>query len=105
MHGRKFAQLSTIESGLAKINEIEVKEGDPVVDSSGTPTDADGNLLTLKAGLKVKDSTGAEVEYASGTVKMNQLVVTYKFDPKLMYSDGTASGSCSAYSDRCLCRT
>ena len=83
------AQLSTIESGLAKINEVEVKEGDPVVDSSGTPTDADGNLLTLKAGLKVKDSTGAEVEYASGTVKMNQLVVTYKFDPKLMWSDGT----------------
>jgi ABC-type transport system substrate-binding protein len=85
----KQAQLSTIEDGLAEIKEVEVKEGDPVVDSSGTPTDADGNLLTLKAGLKVKDSSGAEVEYSSGTVKMNQLVVTYKWDPELTWSDGT----------------
>jgi len=83
------AQLSTIESGLAVVTAVDVKEGDPVVDSSGTPTDADGNLLTLKAGLKVKASDGSEVEYASGTVKMNQLVVTYKWDPNLTWSDGT----------------
>ncbi len=83
------AQLSTLENGLMVINKVDVKEGDPVVDSNGTPTDPDGNLLTLKAGLKVKDADGNEVEFSSGTVSMNQLVVTYKFDPKLTWSDGT----------------
>jgi len=82
------AELSTVESGLAKNNDVDVKEGDPVVDSSGTPTDADGNLLTLKAGLKVKTADGQEVEYSGGTVKMKQLVVTYKWQPNLKWSDG-----------------
>ncbi|MBL8055945.1 MAG: hypothetical protein JNK29_04565, partial [Anaerolineales bacterium] len=82
------AELSTIENGLATVNEVEVKEGDPVVDSSGTPTDADGNLLTLTSGLKVKNSAGEEVEFSGGTVKMNQLVATYKWVDGLTYSDG-----------------
>ncbi len=84
-----LAQVSTIENGLAKLNEVEVKEGDPVVDSSGSPTDADGNLLTLKSGLKIKTSDGKEVEYTGGTVKMSQLVVTYKWMDGLTWSDGT----------------
>jgi ABC-type transport system substrate-binding protein len=83
-----LAELSTVESGLAKINEVEVKEGDPVVDYSGTPTDADGNLLTLKSGLKVKNSAGEDVDFTGGTVNMNQLVVTYKFQPGLTWNDG-----------------
>jgi len=82
------AQLSTVESGLAVVNEVDVNEGDPVVDSSGTPTDADGNLLTLTQGLKIKTSDGQEVEYSGGAAKMNQLVVTYKWDPTLTWSDG-----------------
>jgi ABC-type transport system substrate-binding protein len=82
------AQLSTVESGLAKVNEVTVKEGDPVVDSSGTPTDADGNLLTLKSGIKIKTSAGEEVDYSGGEVKMNQLVVTYKWAEGLTWSDG-----------------
>jgi len=86
----RLAELSTVESGLAKIGEVEVKEGDPVLDSSGTPTDADGNLLTLKAGLKIKTADGQEVEYSGGTVKMKQLVVTYKWQPNLKWSDGEA---------------
>ncbi len=82
------AELSSVENGMIKINEVEVKEGDPVVDYSGTPTDAEGNLLTLTAGLKVKTSTGEDVEFSGGTVKMNQLMVTYKFQPTLTWSDG-----------------
>ncbi len=85
----KLAELATVESGAAVVNVVDVKEGDPVVDFSGTPTDADGNLLTLKAGLKVKDSDGNEVEFASGTVKMNQMVVTYTWKDGLVWSDGT----------------
>jgi ABC-type transport system substrate-binding protein len=85
----RLFKLSTVESGLAVVNEVEAKEGDPVVDYSGTPTDADGNLLTLKAGLKVKQSDGTDVDFASGTVKMNQLVVTYQTQDGLKWSDGT----------------
>jgi ABC-type transport system substrate-binding protein len=84
-----LAKLSTVDSGLAVVAEVDVAEGDPVVDASGTPTDADGNLLTLTPGLMVKDSTGTDVEYASGTVKMNQLTVTYQWEEGLMWSDGT----------------
>lgn len=85
---RLTTKLSTVENGLAKNNEVEVKEGDPVVDASGTPTDADGNLLTLKSGLKIKTADGQEVEYAGGIVKMKQLVVTFQWVPNLKWSDG-----------------
>jgi ABC-type transport system substrate-binding protein len=80
--------LSTVESGLSKQAVVEVKEGDPVVDSSGTPTDADGNLLTLKKGLKVRDEGGNEVTFDTGTVKMKQLTVTYQWNEGMKWSDG-----------------
>ncbi|MBI5291881.1 MAG: peptide ABC transporter substrate-binding protein [Chloroflexi bacterium] len=82
------ANLATVESGAASNNDVEVKEGDPVVDSSGTPTDADGNLLTLTAGLKIKTADGQEVEYAGGAVTMKQLVVSYTWQDGLTWSDG-----------------
>jgi ABC-type transport system substrate-binding protein len=82
-------ELSTIESGLASNNDVEVKEGDPVLDSIGNTTDADGNLLTLAAGLKVKNAAGEEVEFTGGTLTMKQLVVTYKLAvDNLTWSDG-----------------
>jgi ABC-type transport system substrate-binding protein len=84
----RLAELSTVESGLAVVNEVEVNEGDPVVDASGTPTDAEGNLLTLASGMMVKQSDGTDVEYSGGPVTMNQLVVTYQFQPNLVWSDG-----------------
>ncbi len=82
------ANLATVESGAAKNNDVDVKEGDPVVDSSGTPTDADGKLLTLKKGLLVKTADGTDLTYDSGTVKMKQLVVSYTWQKGLMWSDG-----------------
>ncbi len=82
------ANLATVESGAAKNNDVEVKEGDPVVDASGTPTDADGNLLTLTPGLKIKTADGQEVEYAGGAVTMKQLVVSYTWQDGLTWSDG-----------------
>ncbi len=84
-----LAKISTIENGLAELKEVEVKEGDPVVDATGSPTDADGNLLTLAAGMTVKNSAGEDVEFTGGTVMMNQLVVTYEWMEGLTWSDGT----------------
>lgn len=81
-------ELATIESGDAVNNDADVKEGDPVVDISGTPVDAEGNLLTLTKGVKIKTADGKELTYDTGTVKMKQLVVTYKWNAGLMWSDG-----------------
>jgi ABC-type transport system substrate-binding protein len=75
-------ELSTLESGLAQNNDVEVKEGDKVYDATGNPVE-------LKAGVKVKDATGAEVDYKSGTVKMKQLVVKYVARDDLKWQDGS----------------
>ena len=78
---RMQTELSTIESGLASNNDVEVKEGDMVVD-------VNGEIVALAAGVKVKDASGAEVEFTGSPIMMKQLVVTYKFVDGLTYSDG-----------------
>lgn len=77
-----LTKLPTIESGAATNSDVEVKEGDMVLDVTGNP-------VKLAAGVKVKDATGAEVEFSSGTLKMKQLVVKYEFRPDLKWNDGT----------------
>lgn len=72
---------SDFESGNAANNDVEVKEGDLVVDVTGTKVE-------LKAGVKVFDKDGAEVEYAGTPVTMKQLVVTYEMRDDLKWSDG-----------------
>ena len=85
----QLAKLPTLDSGLTKLADVDVKAGDPVVDSNGTPVDADGKVLTLVKGLKVKTADGTDVEYSgSGTVKMKQMTTTYQFQPNLKWSDG-----------------
>jgi len=83
----QWTKLPTVESGLTKLNDVDVKEGDPVVDSTGTPVDADGKLLTLTKGLMIKTADGKDVAYDSGTVKMKQMVVTYQYQA-MKWSDG-----------------
>jgi ABC-type transport system substrate-binding protein len=76
-------ELSTIEAGLAKNNEVEVKAGDMVWSTKG---DAE----KLDKGVKVIDASGKEVEYdGKSTLKVKQLVVTYKFND-YTWQDGTA---------------
>jgi ABC-type transport system substrate-binding protein len=77
-----LTQLPTIENGGALNNDVEVKEGDMVVD-------ANGDVVALAAGVSVIDSTGATVEYTGGTVTMKQLVVTYDYIDNLTWPDGT----------------
>lgn len=73
--------LSTLESGLAVNNDVEVKAGDKVVDAAG-------EIVELANGVKVKDASGNEVEFNGTPVKMKQMVVTYKFIPGITWSDG-----------------
>lgn len=77
-----LVEVPTIESGRAQNNEVEVKEGDKVVD-------ANGDVVELKPGVKVVDATGQTVEFTGGTIKMKQLVVNYEYRPDLKWPDGS----------------
>ncbi len=74
--------LSTIESGLAKNDTVEMKAGDTVYNTSGEP-------VKLEKDVKVFDADGNEVTYdGSAALKMKQLTVTYKIKD-YTWSDGT----------------
>lgn len=78
-----LTQLSTLESGLAQNNDVEAKAGDMVYNAAGEP-------IALAAGVTVKDVDSADVEYASGTVNMKQLVVKYEWREDIKWQDGSA---------------
>ncbi|NCC36839.1 MAG: peptide ABC transporter substrate-binding protein, partial [Chloroflexia bacterium] len=65
-------ELSTIESGLATNEDIEVTAGDIV-------WNIDGEAVELAPGVTVVDVNGETVVYESGTVTLKQLVATYNF--------------------------
>ena len=75
-------QLSTLENGGTTNNDVEVKEGDKVVD-------ANGDVVELAAGMKIKNAAGEEIEYAGGTVTMKQLVSRFELIDGLTWEDGT----------------
>jgi ABC-type transport system substrate-binding protein len=74
-------ELPTIENGGTVNNDVEVKEGDKVLD-------ADGNPVTLAAGMKVKNAAGETVEFTGGTIMMKQLVSKFEFVDGLTWEDG-----------------
>jgi len=74
-------ELPTLESGLATNADVEVKEGDMV-------WDATGNAVPLAAGVKVIDSTGAEVEFTGAPITMKQMTVNFEMIDGLTFSDG-----------------
>jgi ABC-type transport system substrate-binding protein len=76
-----LSELPTVESGLALNNEVEVKAGDKVVDSSG-------EVVELANGMKVSDMNGEEVEFTGSPIKMHQLVVTYDWIDDITWQDG-----------------
>lgn len=78
---REQKAISTLESGLAKEVEVDVKDGDHALDASG-------NIITVTTGTKLLDSTGAVVEFKGDPIKMKQLVVTYQWVDGLTFSDG-----------------
>jgi ABC-type transport system substrate-binding protein len=87
LEGDDFPRL---ENGGAKLTEVEIKDGDVLVN-------ADGDVGTFKGGklldaegkelrLKVKNANGEEVDLVAG-VKVPQLSVTFRFKPR-KWSDG-----------------
>ncbi len=74
--------LSTLESGLAVNSTVEVKAGDMVYSAAG-------ETVKLEKDLEIIDAEGNPVKYdGTSTVKMLQLVVTYKLKD-YTWSDGT----------------
>jgi ABC-type transport system substrate-binding protein len=74
-------ELPTIENGLAVNADVDVKEGDKVLD-------ADGNLVELAQGMKVINSAGETVEFTGDPVTMKQLTTNFTFRDDLKWPDG-----------------
>lgn len=76
-------KIPSLADGDALLNSVTASEGDTVVD-------ADQNVVTLEAGTMIVPAGETEpVEYTGGDVDLDQLVVTFKLLPGLMWSDGT----------------
>jgi ABC-type transport system substrate-binding protein len=78
--------LPTLENGGTTNNDVEVKEGDMVVDANGDP-------VALAAGVKIKNAAGEEVEFTGGTVTMKQLVSRFEIAAGVTWEDGTPVSS------------
>jgi len=83
-----FEKLPSLADGDAVLQAVEVATGETFVD-------ADNNPATLEAGVVYRpsgcQSSDCAVEYAEGdgAVTIDQMVVTFKMLPGLMWSDGT----------------
>jgi peptide/nickel transport system substrate-binding protein len=89
--------LPTIENGGAVLKPVAVKQGDKVFDDFGS-------AALLVPGLKYRPSGCTDstcvAAYTGGTVMMDQLVVTFRMLPGLLWSDGeplTADDSVYSY--------
>ena len=82
-----LTQIPSLENGDAQIVRTEVQAGGQVVD-------ADGNPVTLAAGMRVRPS-GCRNDDCSLTfdgvtvLEMDQMVVTFRMRPDLTWADGT----------------
>jgi ABC-type transport system substrate-binding protein len=76
-----LTRLPSLENGGATNTEVEVTAGDTVWTTAGEAAE-------LAPGVEVVDSTGNTITYESGTIKMNQLAVTFETIPGLKWEDG-----------------
>jgi peptide/nickel transport system substrate-binding protein len=87
-------KIPNITDGDAVINQVDVKEGDTVIDdSTAAPATLTAKTATT-AGTMVRPagcrSSDCAVEYdGTNVTQMDQMQVTYKWIPGLMWSDGT----------------
>jgi peptide/nickel transport system substrate-binding protein len=81
-------KMPSLADGDALIQGVEVNAGDPIVDDGGNPATLEAGVLYRPSGC---NSADCAVEYAEGdgAVMVDQMVVTFKLLPGLMWSDGT----------------
>lgn len=96
--------LPSLENGDAQLFQTAVYVGDEVVDSEGMP-------VTLAAGVRIRPagcrSDECALEYdGKGEVQMDQMAVTFRLLPGLLWSDGEAlTAADSVYSYRVAAET
>jgi len=83
-----LTKLPSLENGDAQIVKIEIDDGDTIVD-------ADGKLIQLQKGARVRPadcrSDDCAVTYDGvSPLEMDQMIVTFRMRPDLTWSDGTA---------------
>lgn len=82
-----LTQMPSLENGDAQIVSITVQDESLVVD-------AEGNLVQLEAGTQVRPSGCRRDDCVvtfdgTGSLEMDQMVVTFRMRPNLTWSDGT----------------
>ncbi|HET6444868.1 MAG TPA: ABC transporter substrate-binding protein, partial [candidate division Zixibacteria bacterium] len=75
-------KIPSLADGDAVLTNVVVNDGDSVVD-------VDGNVVTLRDGVKIFNLSGEETVYDGSPVVMSQLEVSFSLRP-LTWSDGTA---------------
>ncbi len=89
-------RIPSIENGDAQVVAVPVKRGDAVVDVNGNPTVLDLGLDVLPSGCK--DESCALKYDGRNDFQMDQIIVTFRLLPGLLWSDGTPlAASDSAY--------
>jgi peptide/nickel transport system substrate-binding protein len=80
-------KLPSLADGDALLNTVTVKAGDKVVDNDGNPADLAAGIFVRPAGCNAADCA---IEYdGTSDLEMEQMVVTFKLLPNLVWSDGT----------------
>jgi peptide/nickel transport system substrate-binding protein len=81
-----FTQMPTLENGEAQIVRTEVQAGGRIVE-------ANGEVASLEAGMRVRPAGCSDDECAvtfdgTSALEMDQMVVTFRLRPDLTWSDG-----------------
>ena len=78
---RGIEKMPSLADGDATLVQVEVNEGDVVLD-------VNGEVVTLRDGVVVRDAGGQAVEFGGEPVTMQQLSAEFTLKP-LVWSDGT----------------
>jgi len=81
-------KMPSLADGDAVITAVEVNAGDTVADDGGNPVTLAADVIYRPSGCTSADCALTYAE-GDGAVMMDQLVVTFKLLPGLLWSDGT----------------
>jgi peptide/nickel transport system substrate-binding protein len=83
-----FDQMPSLENGGAKLEPVQVKAGDVIVDNYGNLVKLAKGTLVRPSGCKTTDC--AKAYSGSDPISLDQLTVAFKLKPGLKWSDGSA---------------
>jgi len=90
--------IPSLKNGDMQVNSVSVKRGDQVIDVNGKRVTLDAGATVLPSGCT---DESCSVKYnGSAALKMDQMVVTFRMLPNLLWSDGaplTADDSVYAF--------